>query len=63
MNPIKKLELRLLKPFKIDKNIKTALKRISKINEEILNKKMFPLTLGGEHSITPGLYTSIYKKI
>ncbi len=52
--PFKKIGIKTLKPFKIDKNIKNALNKISKINEEILNKKIFPLTLGGEHSITPG---------
>ena len=39
---------------------------MSKINEEILNKKIFPLTLGGEHSITPGCidpFTKKYKKL
>jgi len=60
--PYKKIGIKTLKPFKIDKNIKTALKRISKINEEILNKKMFPLTLGGEHSITPGCIHPFTKK-
>ena len=52
--PYKKIGIRTLKPFKIDKNIKKALNKMSKINEEILNKNIFPLTLGGEHSITPG---------
>ena len=35
---------------------------MSKINEEILNKKIFPLTLGGEHSITPGCIAPFAKK-
>jgi agmatinase len=52
--PYKKIGIKTLKPFKIDKNITKALKKMSKINEEILNKKLFPLTFGGEHSITPG---------
>ena len=60
--PYKKIGIKTLKPFKIDKNIKNALKNISNINEEILNKKLFPVTLGGEHSITPGCITPFTKK-
>jgi agmatinase len=64
--PYKKIGIKTLKPFKIDKNIKTALKKISNINKEILNKKLFPMTLGGEHSITPGCilpFVKRYKKL
>jgi len=60
--PYKKIGIKTLKPFKIDKNIKNALKNISNINEKILNKKLFPVTLGGEHSITPGCITPFTKK-
>lgn len=60
--PYKKIGIKTLKPFKIDKNIKKALKKMSKINEEILNKKLFPLTFGGEHSITPGCLEPFTKK-
>jgi len=52
--PYKKIGIKTLRPFKIDKNIKTALKKISDINQKILRKKLFPMTFGGEHSITPG---------
>ena len=64
--PYKKIGIKTLKPFKIHKNIKKALKKMSDINEEILNKKLFPLTLGGEHSITPGCiapFVKRYKKL
>ena len=64
--PYKEIGIKTLKPFKIDKNIKKALKKISKINEKILEKNLFPLTLGGEHSITPGCiipFTKKYKNI
>ena len=64
--PYKKIGIKTLKPFKIDKSIKKALNKISKINQEILDKKLFPLTLGGEHSITPGCiepFSNKYKKI
>ena len=52
--PYKKIGIKTLKPFKIDKNIKKALKKISEINKTILSKKLFPMTYGGEHSITQG---------
>ncbi len=60
--PYKKIGIKTLKPFKIDKNIKKALSRISKINEKILKKGIFPLTLGGEHSITSGCIVPFTKK-
>ena len=60
--PYKKVGIKTLKPFKIDKDIKKALKKISDINEEILNKKLFPITFGGEHSITPGCIVPFVKK-
>ena len=60
--PYKKIGIKTLKPFKIDKNIKKALKKISDINEEILDKKLFPITFGGEHSITPGAIKPFIKK-
>ncbi len=64
--PYKKIGIKTLKPFKIDKNIKKALKKISDINKKILDKRLFPMTLGGEHSITPGCifpFTKKYKKL
>jgi len=60
--PYKKIGIKTLKPFKIDNNIKKALKKISNTNEEILSKKLFPITLGGEHSITSGCIAPFVKK-
>ena len=60
--PYKKIGIKTLKPFKIDKDIRKALKKMSSINEEILNKKLFPITFGGEHSITPGCIVPFVKK-
>ncbi len=60
--PYKKIGIKTLKPFKIDKKIENALKKISDTNEKILNQKLFPLTLGGEHSITPGCIVPFAKK-
>ena len=60
--PYKKIGIKTLKPFKINKNIKKALNNMSKINQVILNKKLFPMTFGGEHSITPGCIAPFVKK-
>ena len=60
--PYKKIGIKTLKPFKINKNIVKALIQISKINEKNLKQKIFPLVLGGEHSITPGCIAPFVKK-
>ncbi len=60
--PYKKIGIKTLKPFKIEKNIKIALNKMSKINQEILEKKLFPMTFGGEHSITSGCVAPFTKK-
>ena len=60
--PYKKIGIKTLKPFKIDRDIKKALNNMSKINQEILDKKLFPMTFGGEHSITPGCIEPFVKK-
>jgi agmatinase len=60
--PYKKIGIKTLKPFSINKNIKKALKKMSDINEKILSKKLFPMTFGGEHSITPGCIVPFVKK-
>ena len=64
--PHKKIGIKTLKPFKIHKDIKRALDQISNINKKILHKKLFSMTLGGEHSITPGCirpFSKKYKKL
>ena len=61
--PFKKIGIKTLKPFKIDKKIKNALQKISNINKKILDQKLFPFTLGGEHSITPGCIAPFTKKL
>ena len=60
--PFKKIGIKTLKPFKIEKNVKKALSVMSKINQGILEKKLYPMTLGGEHSITPGCIVPFTKK-
>ncbi len=60
--PYKYIGIKTLKPFKIKKNMVDALKQIEKINKDILHKKKFPLTLGGEHSLTPGAIRPFVKK-
>ena len=60
--PYKKIGIKTLRPFKIDRNIRKALSKMSNINKEILDKKLFPMTLGGAHSITPGCIAPFVKK-
>ncbi len=58
----KHIGIKTLKPFKIKKQIKSAMSQIATINERILSKKLFPLVLGGEHSITSGSIRPFVKK-
>ena len=60
--PYKKIGIKTLKPFKINKNIHKALSQIEKINKIILQNNIFPLVLGGEHSITPGCIKPFVEK-
>ena len=60
--PYKYIGIKTLKPFPIKKNIIDALKQIENINKILLDKKKFPLTLGGEHSLTPGAIRPFIKK-
>ena len=60
--PYKKIGIKTLKPFPIKKNIVDALKQIESINSFLLNKKKFPLVLGGEHSLTSGAIRPFIKK-
>ena len=52
--PFKVIGVKTIKPFKINKNINKALKQISLLNQKSIENNLFPLTLGGEHSITAG---------
>ena len=58
----KHIGIKTLKPFKIKNQIKSALEQLSSINEQILSKKLFPVVLGGEHSITSGSIKPFVKK-
>ena len=60
--PYKKIGIKTLKPFLIKKSMKEALKQIERINYKLISKKIFPLVLGGEHSITPGCIRPFIKK-
>ena len=60
--PYKYIGIKTLAPFPIKKNIMDALKQIENINKIILNQNKFPLTLGGEHSLTPGAIRPFIKK-
>ncbi len=60
--PFKKIGIKTLKQFKINNNIHKAINQIAEINKKILDNKLFPVTLGGEHSITPGCIKPFVKK-
>jgi len=60
--PYKQIGIKTLKPFPIKKNITNALKQIENINKILLDRKKFPLVLGGEHSLTPGAIRPFLKK-
>ena len=60
--PYKKIGIKTLSPFPIKKNIINALKQIENINKLLLDKKKFPLILGGEHSLTSGAIRPFVKK-
>ena len=60
--PYKHIGIKTLKPFPIKKNMADALKQIENINKILLDKKKFPLTLGGEHSLTSGAIRPFVKK-
>ena len=64
--PFKFIGVKTIKPFKINKNINKALKQISFLNQKSIEKNLFPLTLGGEHSITAGCiepFVKSYKNV
>ena len=60
--PYRKIGIKTLKPFTIKKKMDDALEQISKINELLLKRNIFPMVLGGEHSITPGCIKPFVKK-
>ena len=60
--PFRKIGIKTLKPFPIKKDIVSALKQIENINKFLLDKKKFPLVLGGEHSLTAGAIRPFIKK-
>tara|TARA_B100000963_G_scaffold228744_1_gene199468 strand:+ start:2032 stop:2907 length:876 start_codon:yes stop_codon:yes gene_type:complete len=64
--PYKKFKIKTLKAVKVKKDLDKALKQLTFIIKKTLNMKFFPLTLGGEHSITPAIinsYKDKYKKL
>jgi len=60
--PYKSIGIKTLKPFPIKKNIVDALKQIENINKLLIDKKKFPLILGGEHSLTAGAIRPFVRK-
>jgi agmatinase len=62
IEPYEKYGVATLEKFKIDDNLEKSLLQIEKINEQLLNNNKFPLTIGGEHSITAGAIRPFIKK-
>lgn len=60
--PYRHIGIKTLNPFPIKKNIVEALKQIENINKLLLDKKKFPLVLGGEHTLTVGAIRPFVKK-
>jgi len=60
--PYKLIGIKTLRPFPIKKKIANALTQIENINRILLDKKKFPLILGGEHSLTSGAIRPFVKK-
>jgi len=60
--PHKRIGIKTLNFFPIKKNMLDALKQIEHINKILLDKKKFPLVLGGEHSLTSGAIRPFIKK-
>ena len=57
--PFKKIGIKTLKPFKIEKNVKKALSVMSKINQGIL-KKIIPYDLGRRAFNYSGMHCTFY---
>lgn len=62
LEPYKKFNIKTLKQEKIKSKFNDSLNQLSKIIEKTLKSKCFPLTLGGEHSITPAIIKPLAKK-
>ena len=60
--PYRSIGIKTLKPFPIKKDMADALKQIENINKLLLDKKKFPLVLGGEHSLTQGAIRPFVRK-
>ncbi len=58
----KSIGIKTLKSFKIKNQIKSAMTQIASVIEQILSEKLFPLVLGGEHSITSGSIRPFVKR-
>ena len=66
IEPYKLFNIKTLKKFTIGKNYKSWSLKLEKIISDTINQKIFPITLGGEHSLTPSVIKSMlskYKKI
>lgn len=62
IEPYKKFSIQTLKEEKILPKLNDALEQLTKKIDKSLKLKVFPLILGGEHSITPAIIKSFKKK-
>ncbi len=58
----KRFNIKTYKEEKIKVKLDDALQQLTSIIDKSLSKKVFPLVLGGEHSITPAIIKSFCKK-
>lgn len=60
--PVTRYGVTTLKEPVIHKDMKTALKQLEALVEEVLQQKKFPFVLGGEHSLTAGSIRPFVKR-
>jgi len=60
--PHEKFGLATLKPFPVRKKAQAAVSQIEQVIEKIVQAGKFPLTLGGEHSLTAGAIRPFVKR-
>lgn len=60
--PFRHFRLETMAPFAIEKDVASALEQLEGIVKRALDDGCFPLTLGGEHSLTAGAIRPLVKK-
>ncbi|NDF12483.1 MAG: agmatinase [Proteobacteria bacterium] len=60
--PYNHFDIETLKPFKIEKDILTALDQLEEVVSHVIAEGRFPLTLGGSNAVTLGAIRPLLKK-